>query len=734
MLLHLRPKANMKRKGWRQWQGVDQDPWLRITWWFGRPRFVFIEFDCSQAGLDPRIYFDRGDGYDEDSGHDLQHVHTGIYVVDLASMPDVKRLRFDPASAPCTFWLRVSTAHSVPAAVKKIAKLTRQWYARRVTPPVCQVISHGDHAGNELARYRMRLTLGQNAAAHFAHATALGLADESAHAADLAGNVPLISIVTPVYNTPPAYLDELRDSLERQKARNFEWILSDDGSARAETLQWLERHSGKDWIRIVRDARNGGIARAINSGLAHARGEWVCTVDHDDCLSPAAIHMLNHTLKQHSGAQFIYTDEISADAALKPRLYFLKPAFDDVLLSGVNYINHLSLFRRDRLMACGGLRDGFSGSQDYDLLLRYLSGLKASGIIHLPYPAYIWRRDGKSYSAKHLATATASARAALSQAYGARHPDVIAEKAGNSDLHRLRLDACVSNWPRVSIVIPNRDSYEMISRLCEDLHKRTYYPDIELIIIDNGSTDARVLDLYRQLPQRFARCQTLVEPAPFNFSAQVNKGMMLAGGGAVLLLNNDIEIREPGWLREMVSCLSYDKTGIVGAKLLYPDNTLQHAGVIVGLSNYAGHWFERAKPGWYGPMGRLAVRQTMSAVTGACMLISRPCLDATGVFDENNFAIAYNDIDFCLRAGAKGYRTVWTPFAELIHHESVSRGSDASGENLERFRREQAALLARHGTDRFEDRAFNPWYTRGHSHPKLAYLDALPQSRHVLQD
>lgn len=248
-------------------------------------------------------------------------------------------------------------------------------------------------------------------------------------------------------------------------------------------------------------------------------------------------------------------------------------------------------------------------------------------------------------------------------------------------------------------------------------------------MIDNGTTDARVLDLYDQTAKTAVSFKAEIKPAPFNFSRQVNRGIALATGELILLLNNDIAIIEPNWLREMVSCFSYPDTGIVGARLLYPSRRLQHAGVIVGLGGLAGHWFMDRREEVPGPMARLHVRQSLTAVTGACMLISRHCIDQVGTFDEEGFAIAYNDIDFCLRAVSKGFRVIWTPFATLIHHESASRGSDETRANRERFKRDKNRLRERHNTGTFEDRAFSPWYRRDRSEPAEFLPDRLPKAR-----
>jgi GT2 family glycosyltransferase len=278
-------------------------------------------------------------------------------------------------------------------------------------------------------------------------------------------------------------------------------------------------------------------------------------------------------------------------------------------------------------------------------------------------------------------------------------------------------------------VVPSRNAFRLMSVLSEGLFEATAYPDFELIVVDNGSTDPDTLALYSRLKRRHPNFTLHMEPAPYNFSAQVNRGVRMAKGEAVLLLNNDIEVIEPGWLAEMVGCLGYEGVGIVGARLIYPVGGLQHAGVVVGLGGLAGHWYSHRPADFPGPMGRLAVRSGLTAVTGACMLISRACWEATGPFDETNFAVAYNDVDFCLRARAAGFRTIYTPFATLVHHESASRGSDNHGRNRPRFLRDQAALLERHGVAEFLDPVLSPWRDRNHSEPQRIMLDELPRAR-----
>ena len=537
-----------------------------------------------------------------------------------------------------------------------------------------------------------------------------------------------IAFVVPVFDTNPAYLDALLASVRAQRAGAWELILSDDGSQAVETRAWLKRHAGAHDVKILRSERNRGIAGATNAAIAASRAEWIGLLDHDDALAPFAVDRVLHALAAAPECLFLYTDEVIADADLKPVELFLKPAFDPVMLSGVNYVNHLALYRRERLLGLGGLREGMDGSQDYDLVLRYTRGLTRRECLHLPYPAYLWRRDGRSYSALHMGLATLNARRALAEANACGDFAPQVTEAIDPNLHRVRFDLACAR-PKVSVIIPNRDSFDLIVRVLRGVMEETDYPDLEVIVVDNGSQDARVLDLYEQRKAQAKAFAAIVEPEPFNFSRAINKGVRRATGDFVLLLNNDVEILEPGWLLEMVGCFAYPDVAIVGAKLLYPDRTLQHAGVIVGFGGLAGHWYLNAPENFPGPLGRLWVRQSMSCVTGACLLVSRAALDRLGPFDEELFAIAYNDVDLCMRAVAAGMRIVWTPFAALVHHESASRGSDETEENIDRFRREQDNLRARHATDRYADFAINPWYSTDRSIPVVVMAPTLPPQR-----
>ena len=712
--------SGLQKTGAIAYEGLNDDPFFLYRFRLRRPRYLVVFLQAETNLLDPRLYADRGNGFDETAAISLAEAGICIYSIEVLPPRHVSAIRIDPCTRAERFryWARLAwDDNERDAALAKACELGGNGAA----------ISTVEIDGSPEKRTKRRRSI--SVPEHFAAVIRLAARDAPPIPSVELAEGPIISFVVPVYNSPAPHLNDLLQSFQQQPKGTAELILSDDGSTVAKTLSWLADREATPGVRIVRNPQNRGIALATNAGIGVARGQWVGLLDHDDALTPGAVQLIAQTARENPRAQFIYTDEVVTDANLKPVAYFLKPAYDEVLLSGVNYVNHLSCYRRDRLLALGALRAGYDGSQDYDLLLRYLRGLKTDEIKHLPYPAYRWRRARGTFSAQFVERAITGARKTLAERYCSDNGQPLIDEARTKTLYRIRFEKLKKQWPRVSIVIPNRDSLALISRVLADLTDRTDYPDFEIIVIDNGTTDARVLDLYAKAGEHGVPFKAEIEPAPFNFSRQVNRGVALATGELVLLLNNDIEVIDADWLREMVACFEYPDTGIVGARLLYPNRRMQHAGVIVGLGGLAGHWFEGQREDYPGPMARLHVRQSLTAVTGACMLISRACLAKVGAFDDEQFAIAYNDIDFCLRAGEAGFRLVWTPFATLIHHESASRGSDKTGSNRTRFESDKDNLRRRHHTGTFEDRAFSPWYTRDRSEPRLRMLDKLPPAR-----
>ncbi|HMK90428.1 MAG TPA: glycosyltransferase family 2 protein [Methylocystis sp.] len=710
----------VRRSGVCAWQAFNDDPQLTFAPKWLAARYLVIEVSKADRQLDPRLYLFYGE---EPQEVELRPTQSGLYAIALGGFKGLRRVRFDPSSYPSSFELRAYVGYDEAAVRSFIARRLKSAGRNGAPIPTCETIAAPKHAA--LADVGARAVKIRSVSQHYEQVVGMASAIFS-NAPPWGEKSPLISFICPVYNAPQHYLDQLWESFRIQLQGAWELVICDDASTSRATRDWLAAHRDAPSLRFVENATNGGIAKATNAALAVARSPFVAFLDHDDALTPFAVDRIVAAIRANPGAEFFYTDEVVANEKLAPQTYFFKPAYDPVLLTGVNYVNHLSIFKRERLAEIKGLREGFDGSQDYDLLLRYLAGVAADRIVHIPYPAYVWRRDGKSYSAQFIERATANARRAIAEAYGDSMP---IEPALDKNLHRLGCERRDRSWPKVSIVIPNRDSCALISRLFDNLLHGTDYSNIEIVVPDNGSKDPQTLALYERMRAADLAFRVEIVEEPFNFSRQVNRGLRLAQGDYLLLLNNDVEVLSADWLKEMVACFDFPDVGVVGARLLYPDGRLQHVGVIAGLGSVAGHWYCGMPATYPGPMGRLFVRQSLSAVTGACMLISRKCFEAVGFFDEEAFAIAYNDTDFCLRAGRTGFRIIYTPFATLRHHESASRGSDETAENIDRFNREKAALRAKYGLTTYQDPAFSPYYDRGDGKGKLTVPAVLPPER-----
>ncbi|WFU10121.1 glycosyltransferase family 2 protein [Rhizobium sp. CB3090] len=694
------------------WKSLGDDPAFEIRFAPFRRRLVVIHIASTDEDIDPKFYINRGRGFREKDAITLSAGRRFIVTADVGAVGTICSLRADPTSFPTKFSFDVAAFSSAKSAEKHISTLLgADGQAERVD--LGKLAQYWTKLPKLAFGKRSRSITIQYAEASYRLAADLTAAPVSRTAGRW------LSVVVPVYNAPVRYLEDLVRSFDAQNEEGTELILSDDGSTLPETRRWFETQRSKDNVHFVLNEKNGGIAAATNAGLLHARGSWVAFLDHDDVIAPHAFKVVRRTLEQNPDANFLYTDEMVVDDALKPTGLMLKPAYDSVLLTGVNYINHFSIYRRSRLQEIGYLRTGYDGSQDYDLLLRYLEGLPDNTILHLPYPAYWWRRNGRTYSRKFMDAATANARKALVERFDRQRQPVRVEGALTDTLHRVMFERPETSWPKISIIIPSKDSFDLISRVLKDIFERTDYANFEVLVIDNGSSDKAVLDLYEHYRKSQPAFSVAITPEPFNFSRSINRGLRAAKGEHYLILNNDVEIIEPDWLKEMVACLAYEGTGIVGAKLLYPNDKIQHAGVMVGFGGLAGHWYLNKPRDFGGPMNRLHVRNSVTCVTGAVMLISGDCATAIGTFDEENFAVAYNDVDYCLRAHKAGFRIIWTPFACLYHHESLSRGSDKSGERKKRFEREKDNLRRLHATPTFEDPAINPAYSRDKSDPKI---------------
>jgi GT2 family glycosyltransferase len=508
---------------------------------------------------------------------------------------------------------------------------------------------------------------------------------------------PLISIVMPVYNTPESYLRAAINSVRAQLYPHWELCIADDASSSPNIAPILAQAAARDSrIRWIRRETNGHISAATNTAATLATGEWVALMDHDDILPEHALYVLAVETVEHPEAQVIYSDEDRIDDnGLRSDPYF-KPDFDPDLLLGQNVFNHLSAYRRDLFQQLGGLRLGFEGSQDHDLALRAAAWARAGQIRHIPAVLYHWRRASVSYSDADLAGCADASRRAVREHLAMRGVPADVMPAPLAHNYNRVIWPLPEPPPLVSIIIPTRDRTELLASCIEGLLNRTNYSAIEVLIVDNDSRSPEAQAYFAAI-QKDNRVRVIAAPGPFNYSDLNNRAAAEAQGEILLLLNNDVQVIDSGWLRELVSHAMRSDVGAVGAKLLYADGRLQHGGIVLGVGGVAGHYRVGDRRNSPGPFGWLALTRTTSALTGACLAVRRAVYDEVCGLDAQDLAVAFGDVDLCLRIQERGYRNLWTPAAELYHLESASRGLDSTGTNAERFHRETEAMLTRWG-------------------------------------
>jgi glycosyltransferase involved in cell wall biosynthesis len=492
---------------------------------------------------------------------------------------------------------------------------------------------------------------------------------------DDVGNDDLfISIVVPCYNTPEKYLGPLIDSVLAQTHANWELILA-DGSIKADSANLIEKYAGQD-SRIVykKVGKNLGIVGNTNVGLELAKGKFVAFMDHDDTLSHHALAEVAGALKDDPKLDLIYSDEDKlSDNGKVRQLPFFKPDWSPELLLGVNYITHFVVARKSLVDKIGGLRKGFDGAQDYDFLLRITE--RTVRIKHIPKILYHWRlADGStSKDAGEKNYADTAGQRALGDAVKRRGLNAeVVEIPERPTNYRLRF-LLPEKQPKVSIIIPFKDKADLLKQCVGSILEKTTYKNYELILVTNNSTEQATYDYLDKLENE-EHCKIYRWDHPFNYSKVNNYGRTKATGDYILLLNNDTEVITPEWLNELVGVASQPEVGSVGALLHYPNKTIQHAGVVVGMTGMAGHVFRHRLPGDWTDFGLPAWPRNYLAVTAACVIVAAKKYDEAGGLDET-FTIAGNDVALGITLHKKGYRNVYWPFAELIHYENVSVGS-----------------------------------------------------------
>ena len=508
---------------------------------------------------------------------------------------------------------------------------------------------------------------------------------------------PCVSIVVPVYNTPLPFFKQMVQSVRRQTYTNWQLVLVDASDAAHPAPGALaQKLAAQDGRILYQKIENGGIAANTTAGFAAATGAYLALLDHDDVLYPNALFACVQTI-QTTGADFVYSDEIVLSADLKQLGgYHFKPDFAPDYLRGVNFITHLAVFSRPLLDAAGAYESReYDGAQDHDLFLRLTE--KARKIEHIKQVLYIWRGHAGSTAAGMEAkpyAVEAGVRAIDAQLARLGLPGKAMPVPGAPGAFQVRYE--LTGRPLVSVLIPNKDHTADLDRCLTSLYQNAGYDNFEVLVIENNSTDPATEAYYQTLPGRFARCRVVRYQGPFNFSAINNFGAQFAKGEHLLLLNNDIEILSGDFLRELLSYSQRPDVGAVGAKLYYPDDTIQHAGVLMGINGSAGHSHKSYPRTAVGDLYRLVTTQNYMAVTGACLMTKASLYHAAGGLDEEQFAVAYNDVDYCLKLWGQGLHNVYTPRAEAYHYESKSRGLDTLSENAQRYEREKANFYAKY--------------------------------------
>lgn len=496
---------------------------------------------------------------------------------------------------------------------------------------------------------------------------------------------PLISIVIPLYCTPLPYLKELLESVRRQSYENWQLCLA-DGSPDDKAKEFIEKHYGREKRIVYRKLEeNGGISVNTNEAVALAAGEYLMLCDHDDTLEPDALYEIVKAIND-TGADVLYTDEdkVSMDG----RHYFdpnFKPDFNLFRLRENNYICHIFVVKKSLTDETGLLRSEFDGAQDFDFILRCCE--KAQKITHIPKVLYHWRchMDSTAADPSSKAYAYEAGRKAVREHYQRLGIDAKVEMTERPGWYRSHVK--VQGNPLISVIIPNKDHTDDLELCLFSMTRKSTYRNYEILIVENNSEKEETFEYYRKLPDRYPKARVLTWEKEFNYSAINNFAAKEAKGEYLLLLNNDVEILTPDWMEEMLQNCQQENVAAVGAKLYYPDDTIQHAGVVLGLGGIAGHIMCRASKEDPGYFGRMISVQEISAVTAACMMVKKSDFDAVGGLDET-FQVAFNDIDLCMKFRAAGKKIIFTPYAELYHYESKSRGLEDTPEKQFRFDKE----------------------------------------------
>lgn len=525
------------------------------------------------------------------------------------------------------------------------------------------------------------------------------------------GNVRF-SILVPLYNTPLGFLEEMVQSVAEQTYGDWELCLADGSDGEHEEVgRWCREAAEKDRrMKYKKLVENKGISENTNACLEMAEGDFIALFDHDDLLTADALFEVRRAIEQE-GAEVVYTDEdkVNADTTVYSEPHF-KSDFNLDLLRSNNYICHFFVVKKAIVDQVGGLRTEYNGSQDFDFIFRCVE--QTEHIVHVPRVLYHWRMHANSTAANQQSKLYCYRAGQKAIEAHLRRCGVKGEVSMQEHLGFYRVKYEVQGEPLISIVIPNKDQWETLKTCIESIEKKSTYQNYELIIIENNSVEPETFAYYESLKSDGAaehdRIRVVEWKGDFHYSKINNYGVRFARGEYLLFLNNDMEVLSPDWLENMLGNCQRKEVGIVGGKLYYPDNTIQHAGVIIGLGGIAGHGFSRQRKGDPGYFARAICQQNLSAVTAACMMVSKEDFGKVGGFSEE-LAVAFNDVDFCMKVRHQlGKLIVFNPAVELYHYESKSRGAEDTPEKQRRFRSEILCFADHWEKELIQDPYYNP--------------------------
>lgn len=532
---------------------------------------------------------------------------------------------------------------------------------------------------------------------------------------------PKFSVIIPTYNTHKDHLSTAIKSVLDQVYENWELCIADDASTKPEVKETLNKFAKSDpRIKVIYRQKNGHISEASNDALKIATGDYIALLDHDDQLRPHALYMMAEEINKNSNASLIYSDEDKINIVGTRFNPYFKSSFNYHLFLQQNYICHLTVIKKEIVDKVGGFRVGYEGSQDWDLFLRVIDSVDHSTIKHIPHILYHWRaiEGSTAQSSDFKPYALIAAQKALEDHFKRINHNAFVETLEAISQFRIH-HPIPSPEPLVSIIIPTKDKAEILARCVNSILQKTTYKNFEILIIDNNSEEDATFKLFDRLTKDH-RVSVTRDTGPFNFSALNNRAVTKTKGQILGFLNNDLEVITEGWLSEMVSYAVQPKVGAVGAKLLFPNNLIQHGGVVLGIGGVAGHSHKGQPKDSFGYFNRAYLAQSFSAVTAACLLVRRETFDKIGGFDEAELKVAFNDVDLCLKIKGIGLSNVWTPYSLLYHYESVSRGYEHSPEKFERFEKESRTMKTRWGETLNHDPYYNPNLTIQSEDFKLA--------------